>query len=111
MEPAIFHGLGTAIVTPFHSDESVDHASLKKLVEAQIAGGVDFLVACGSTGEASTLTEDETIAVITTVIEAANDRIPVVAGCTHNSTHEAVRRATAITKIPGLRGILTANPY
>lgn len=111
MEPAIFHGLGTAIVTPFHADESVDHASLRKLVEAQIAGGVDFLVATGSTGEASTLTEDETTAVITTVIEAANGRIPVMAGCTHNSTHEAVRRATAIAKIPGLSGILTANPY
>lgn len=111
MEPAIFHGLGTAIVTPFHADESVDHASLKKLVEAQIAGGVDFLVACGSTGEASTLSEDETTAVITTVIAASNGRIPVMAGCTHNSTREAVRRATAIAKIPGLSGILTANPY
>src|SRR4051812_23370494 len=106
MEPAIFHGLGTAIITPFHADESVDHASLRKLVEAQIAGGVDFLVACGSTGEASTLTEDETTAVITTVIAASNGRIPVVAGCTHNSTREAVRRATAISKILGLSGIL-----
>ncbi|SEC37675.1 4-hydroxy-tetrahydrodipicolinate synthase [Terriglobus roseus] len=111
MEPAIFHGLGTAIVTPFHTDESVDHASLRKLVEAQIAGGVDFLVACGSTGEASTLSEDETIAVITTVLEAAQGRIPVMAGCTHNSTREAVRRSIAIAKIPGLSGILTANPY
>lgn len=111
MEPAIFHGLGTAIITPFHPDESVDHASLKKLVEAQIAGGVDFLVACGSTGEASTLTEDETDAVISTVIEAAAGRIPVVAGCTHNSTREAVARAQRIAKIKGLSGILTANPY
>jgi 4-hydroxy-tetrahydrodipicolinate synthase len=111
MEPAIFHGLGTAIVTPFHSDESVDHASLKKLVESQIAGGVDFLVACGSTGEASTLSEDETDAVVATVIEAANGRIPVVAGCTHNSTREAVRRAVRTAGIPGLSGILSANPY
>lgn len=111
MEPAIFHGLGTAIVTPFNSDESIDHASLKKLVEAQIAGGVDFLVACGSTGEASTLSEDETDEVITTVIAAAAGRIPVVAGCTHNSTREAVRRAQRIAKIAGLSGILTANPY
>jgi 4-hydroxy-tetrahydrodipicolinate synthase len=111
MEPAIFHGLGTAIVTPFHSDESVDHASLKKLVEQQIAGGVDFLVACGSTGEASTLSEDETDAVVSTVIEASAGRIPVIAGCTHNSTREAVRRALRIAKIPGLAGILSANPY
>ncbi|MEZ2348793.1 4-hydroxy-tetrahydrodipicolinate synthase [Terriglobus sp. RCC_193] len=111
MEPAIFHGLGTAIITPFHPDESVDHASLKKLVEKQIAGGVDFLVACGSTGEASTLTEDETDAVIATAIEAVAGRIPVVAGCTHNSTREAVARARRIAKIQGLSGILTANPY
>jgi 4-hydroxy-tetrahydrodipicolinate synthase len=115
MEPGIItghlRGLGTAIVTPFHTGESVDHASLKKLVEAQIAGGVDFLVACGSTGEASTLSEDETDAVISTVIEASNGRVPVVAGCTHNSTREAVRRATRIARLPGLGGILTANPY
>lgn len=111
MEPAIFHGLGTAIVTPFHSDESIDHASLKKLVEAQIAGGVDFLVACGSTGEASTLSEGETEEVITTVIASAAGRIPVIAGCTHNSTREAVRRAQRIATIAGLSGILTANPY
>jgi 4-hydroxy-tetrahydrodipicolinate synthase len=111
MEPAIFTGLGTAIITPFHRDESVDHASLKKLVEAQIAGGVDFLVACGTTGETSTLSEDETDAVIATVIAAANGRIPVIAGCTHNSTREAVRRATHIAKVAGLSGILSANPY
>ena len=111
MEPGIIRGLGTAIVTPFHTDESVDHASLKRLVEAQISDGVDFLVACGSTGEASTLSEDETDAVISTVLETAAGRIPVIAGCTHNSTREAARRATRIAKIEGLGGILTANPY
>lgn len=119
MEPAItpkpyrapLHGLGTAIVTPFHRDESVDHASLRRLVEAQAAGGVEFLVACGSTGEASTLSEDETDAVIATVIEVSAGRMPVVAGCTHNSTREAVRRTERITKLSGLHGILSANPY
>jgi 4-hydroxy-tetrahydrodipicolinate synthase len=111
MEPAILNGLGTAIVTPFHRDGSIDHASLKKLVTAQIAGGVDFLVPCGSTGEASTLSEDETDAVIRTVIESAAGRVPVIAGCTHNATSEAVRRATRIAKIDGLSGILSANPY
>lgn len=111
MEPAIFTGLGTAIVTPFHTDESIDSASLKKLVEAQIAGGAEFLVACGSTGEASTLSEDETDEVISIVIEAVAGRIPVIAGCTHNCTREAVRRAQRIATIPGLAGILSANPY
>ena len=80
-------------------------------MEAQIAGGVDFLVVCGSTGEASTLSEDETDEVVTAVIAAAAGRIPVVAGCTHNSTREAVRRAQRIAAIAGLSGILTANPY
>ena len=115
MEPAILNGrlngLGTAIVTPFHSDGGVDHASITRLVEAQIAGGVDFLVPCGSTGEASTLSEDETDAVIRTVIETAAGRVPVIAGCTHNATAEAVRRASRIAKIDGLTGILSANPY
>ena len=83
MEPAILSGLGTAVVTPFHTDGSVDIASLKRLVEAQIAGGVDFLVPCGSTGEASTLSEDETDAVVREVIETTAGRVPVIAGCTH----------------------------
>ncbi len=111
MEPATLHGLGTALVTPFHADESVDYASLKALVDLQIDAGVDFLVPCGSTGEASTLSEDETDAVIRTVIEAADGRVPVMAGCTHNATAEAVRRATRISKIKGLYGVLSANPY
>ena len=119
MEPALtsdsshprLQGLGTALVTPFSADESVDHASLHRLVEAQAVADVDFLVACGSTGEASTLSEDETDAVITTVIKAAAGRMPVLAGCTHNSTREAVRRAERIAALPGLYGILSANPY
>lgn len=105
------HGLGTAIVTPFLCDEQVDHASLRRLVEAQAAARVDFLVACGSTGEASTLSDDETDAVIATVIEAAQGRLPVIAGCTHNSTREAARRVERMAKLPGLYGILSANPY
>jgi len=111
MESAIFHGLGTAIVTPFRSDESVDHASLEKLVEFQVAGGVDFLVACGSTGEASALSEDETDAVVRTVIQAAAGRVPVMAACTHNSTREAVRRVKRIAAIEGVSCILSASPY
>ncbi len=119
MEPAItpqpprslLQGLGTAVITPFHPDETVDYASLRRLAEAQAAAGVDFLVACGSTGEASTLSEDETDAVILTCIEAAAGRMPVLAGCTHNSTREVVRRAERIAALPGLYGILSANPY
>ena len=115
MEPAILpglvRGLGTALITPFLPDGSVDHATLSSLVRHQAKNGVDFLVPCGSTGEASALTQDETDAVIRTVIEAAAGRVPVIAGCTHNSTAEAIRRASHLASIDGLSGILSANPY
>ncbi len=112
MDASIFlSGLGTALVTPFHSDGSIDLPTLKNLAEWQIASGVNFLVPCGSTGEASTLSEDETLAVVQTVVDTAAGRVPVFAGCTHNSTAEAVRRAKLLTVIAGLTGILTANPY
>ena len=111
MEPTSLQGLGTALITPFHSDGSLDPHTLAALVDWQVRSGVDFLVPCGSTGEASTLTEEETLTVVRTVIEAAHGRVPVFAGCTHNSTREAVRRAAALAKVDGLTGILSANPY
>ncbi len=104
-------GLGTALVTPFHADGSLDLAALQALVHWQIESGVQLLVPCGSTGEASTLSQDETHTVVRTVVEAAQGRVPVFAGCTHNATAEAVRRATSLAAIDGLTGILSANPY
>ena len=104
-------GVGTALVTPFLADGSLDLPSLRALVEWQIASGVALLVACGSTGEAATLSEDETLDVVQAVVQAAAGRVPVFAGCTHNSTAEAVRRAKALAAVPGVGGILTANPY
>lgn len=104
-------GVGTALVTPFLEDGSLDLASLRSLTEWQIASGVALLVACGSTGEAATLSEDETLEVVQTIVEVAAGRIPVFAGCTHNNTAEAVRRAKALAAIPGIGGILSANPY
>ena len=104
-------GCGTALVTPFRADGGVDEPALIRLVNRQIESGVDFLVPCGSTGEASTLSEAETLRVIETVVGAASGRLPVFAGCTHNSTREAVLRARRVAAIPGLTGILTANPY
>lgn len=104
-------GVGTALITPFLEDGSLDLASLRSLVEWQIASGVALLVACGSTGEAATLSEEETLEVVEAVVEVSAGRVPVFAGCTHNSTAEAVRRAKALAAVPGLGGILTANPY
>jgi len=104
-------GCGTALVTPFHSNGSIDEPSLRALVESQLAQGVSLLIPCGTTGEASTLTEAETYRVIEITIEVAAGRAPIFAGCTHNATAQAVHNAKRIAKIPNLTGILTANPY
>src|SRR5690348_17921998 len=104
-------GCGTALVTPFHQDGSLDEPALRNLVNWQIESGIDFLVPCGTTGEAATLTEQEWLRVVEVVVGTAAGRVPVFAGCTHNATHEAVARARKLAKIHGLTGILTANPF
>lgn len=108
-------GCGTALVTPFRADGSlcpgIDEFSLHALVDWQIESGIDFLVACGTTGETPTLSDEEWLRVIRIVCEAAGGRVPVWAGCTHNSTREAVGKAQAAAKVPGVTAILTANPY
>ena len=104
-------GCGTAIVTPFRADGSVDEPALWSLVNWQIESGIDFIVACGSTGEAATLEEDEWLNTVRIVVEAAAGRVPVWGGCTHNSTKALVRQAGLIKRIPGLSAVLSANPY
>jgi 4-hydroxy-tetrahydrodipicolinate synthase len=104
-------GCGTALVTPFLPDGSLDEPSLRSLIQSQIDNGVSLLIPCGTTGEASTLTEAETHHVVEITIEVAAGRAPVFAGCTHNSTAQAVLNAKRIARIPGLTGLLTANPY
>jgi len=104
-------GCGTALVTPFRADGSLDEAALGRLVNWQIESGIHFLVACGTTGEASTMSEAENLRVMEVTVNTAAGRVPVFGGCTHNATSEAVARAKKVAKIPGLYGILTANPY
>ena len=104
-------GCGTAIVTPFKADGLVDQPALWALVNWQIESGIDFLVACGSTGEAATLEEDEWLRTVRLVIEAAAGRVPVWAGCTHNSTLVVVRQAAQLRRVPGVAAVLSANPY
>jgi 4-hydroxy-tetrahydrodipicolinate synthase len=104
-------GCGTAIVTPFKADGSVDEQALWALVNWQIESGIDFLVACGSTGEAATLEEDEWLHTVRLAIDAAAGRVPVWAGCTHNSTRVVVRQAAQLRRVPGLAAVLSANPY
>ncbi len=104
-------GCGTALVTPFRRDSDVDEPALHALVKWQVESGIDFLIPCGTTGEAATLTESEWLRVIEVVVEATAGRVPVFAGCTHNATHEAVARVKKLHRVRGLTGVLTANPY
>jgi 4-hydroxy-tetrahydrodipicolinate synthase len=104
-------GCGTALVTPFLADGAVDEASLVRLVNWQIESGINFLVPCGTTGEASTLNEAEWLRVVEITVNSSAGRVPVFGGCTHNATSEAVARAKKLAKVAGLTGILTANPY
>jgi len=104
-------GCGTALVTPFLGDGAVDETALVRLVDWQIESGISFLLPCGTTGEASALSEAEWLRVIELTVETAAGRVPVFGGCTHNATSEAVARAKRLAKVPGLTGILTANPY
>jgi len=104
-------GCGTALVTPFRRDGAFDEPALQSLVNWQIESGINFLIPCGTTGEAATLSEVEWLRVIEIVVETAAGRVPVFAGCTHNATHEAVARAKKLHRVRGLTGVLTANPY
>jgi 4-hydroxy-tetrahydrodipicolinate synthase len=104
-------GCGTALVTPFRQDGCIDDTALRNLVAWQVESGIDFLVPCGTTGETPTLTHDEWLYVIDTTIEIAAGRVPIVAGATSNSTHDAVEKAKEIAARPGVNAILTASPY
>jgi 4-hydroxy-tetrahydrodipicolinate synthase len=104
-------GCGTALVTPFRQDGSIDGTALRNLIAWQIESGIDFLVPCGTTGETPTLTHDEWLRVIDTTIEVTAGRVPIVAGATSNSTHDAVEKAKEVAARPGVNAILTATPY
>ena len=104
-------GCGTALVTPFRQDGSIDDAALRNLVAWQIDSGIDFLVPCGTTGETPTLTHEEWLHVIDCTIEVAAGRVPIVAGATSNATHEAIEKAKELATRAGVNAILTASPY
>ena len=104
-------GCGTALITPFKQDQSIDEKALRQLVEWQISSGIHFLVPCGTTGETPTLSKDEWLRVIDITIEEAAGRVPIVAGATSNSTAEAVEKARELGRRKGVDAILTASPY
>src|SRR6476646_7334741 len=106
-----FRGCGTALVTPFRQDGSIDETALRNLVAWQVESGIDFLVPCGTTGETPTLSHDEWLLVIAITVEVVAGRCPIVAGATSNSTPDAVSKAKELAALPGVNGILTASPY
>jgi 4-hydroxy-tetrahydrodipicolinate synthase len=103
-------GCGTALVTPFGERGEVDYPALRALVEWQIAEGIDFLVPCGSTGEAQTLDDAERERVVAMVVETSAGRVPVMAGASSNDTRRAVAEARRMCRV-GADYILTATPY
>ncbi|HEU4415842.1 MAG TPA: 4-hydroxy-tetrahydrodipicolinate synthase [Candidatus Angelobacter sp.] len=104
-------GCGTALITPFKQDQSIDEKALRSLVEWQIESGIHFLVPCGSTGEAATLSHEEWLRVIDITIDVAGGRVPIVAGATSNCTADAVEKARELNRRRGVNAILTASPY
>ena len=104
-------GCGTALVTPFTQNGSIDEPALRELVRWQIESGIDFLVPCGTTGETPTLSHEEWLRVIDITIETAGGRVPIMAGATSNNTREAVAKTKQVSSYAGVDYILTATPY
>ena len=107
---SIFQGSGVALVTPFKDNLEVDYEQLRKLTEYHIEHGTDCIVVCGTSGEASTLTEEEHLEAIAVVAEQANGRIPVVAGTGSNDTRTAIYLSQEAEKC-GVDGLLIVTPY
>ena len=107
---AVFTGSGVALVTPFNEDGSVNYDQLKDLVEYHVAHKTDAIIICGTTGEASTMTEEEHIDVIAKCVEFVNKRIPVIAGSGSNCTETAVKLSKEAEAV-GADALLVVTPY
>lgn len=110
MKPCIFKGCATALVTPMHADGSVNYDYLKELVNSQIDRGIDALVACGTTGEKSTLRYEEHLKVIEVTVKSAKGRVPVIAGTGSNDTVYSVELCRD-AEVLGADALLMVTPY
>src|SRR5579872_4635138 len=106
----MFTGCGTALVTPFRRDLSLDEEALRRLIRRQIDAGINFLVPCGTTGESPTLSRAEHLNVVQITVEEAKGAVPVLAGAGGYDTHEVIELAIAC-KMVGADGILSVTPY
>jgi 4-hydroxy-tetrahydrodipicolinate synthase len=107
---SMLRGCGTALVTPFKRDLSIDEEALRGLVDFQITDSIDFLVPCGTTGESATLDDDEQRRVIQIVVEQARGRVPVIAGAGGNHTAHVIKLARECERL-GVDGLLSVSPY
>ena len=103
-------GCGTALVTPFRKDGSLDLDALRRLVQFQLRAGIDFLVPCGTTGETPTLEHAEFLAVVRTVVQEVAGRVPVIAGVGGNNTRKVIDLAAEVRGL-GVQGVLSVAPY
>ena len=106
----MFTGCGTALVTPFRADQSLDEETLRRLVRRQIEAGINFLVPCGTTGESPTLQREEHLRVVEIALEEAEGHVPVLAGAGGYNTREVVELARELEEM-GVDGILSVTPY
>lgn len=106
----MFTGCGTALVTPFRSDRSLDEPTLRALVRRQVEAGIDFLCPCGTTGESPTLKHDEHLRVIEITVDEVRGRVPVLAGAGGYDTRKVIEQIAEIESI-GASGILSVTPY
>src|SRR6202046_4384556 len=106
----MFTGCGTAMVTPFQENGSLDETTLRQLVRRQIDQGIDFLVPCGTTGESPTLSREEHLRVVAITVEESAKKIPVLAGAGGNNTHEVIELARECETL-GVDGVLSVTPY
>lgn len=106
----MFTGCGTALVTPFRNDLSLDEETLRRLVRRQIDAGIHFLVPCGTTGESPTLSHEEHLRVVAITLEEARGKTPVLAGAGGYNTREVVALARQLEEM-GVQGILSVSPY
>jgi 4-hydroxy-tetrahydrodipicolinate synthase len=105
-----FIGCGTALVTPFRKDLSLDEETLRLLVRRQIEAGINFLVPCGTTGESPTLSQEEHLRVVAITVEEAKGKVPVLAGAGGYNTHHVIEMARECERL-GADGILSVTPY
>jgi 4-hydroxy-tetrahydrodipicolinate synthase len=105
-----FTGTGVALVTPFLNDKSIDFKGLENVVNHVINGGVEYVVALGTTGEPATLTKDEKKLVVDCIVKTVNSRIPIVIGIGGNNTSEVIETIKT-TNLKGISAILSVSPY